>query len=236
MKKIFRIPSSMKKIHEDIISEICKDNPNYINYFNNIDIGGYYNNKNIDDNNYFYQNLINEYSNKNHNDKKKIILTNKKFKNLIDIIHNKFFGKESNLIIYFKSQGNILYENENENDKYNKYKTQELDINLEKDYDFEDFDNIIIDDEKNANDTVILSVNESNANIIDMSLVDKKNNKSDEEDEEDESETVSKYSDTYSQNINIPENEDDDNNNEFQSGNNLINKSFHENDGSNFKL
>ena len=165
--------------------------------------------------------------------KKKIILTNKKFKNLIDI---KFFGKESNLIIYFKSQGNILYENENENDKYNKYKTQELDINLEKDYDFEDFDNIIIDDEKNANDTVILSVNESNANIIDMSLVDKKNNKSDEEDEEDESETVSKYSDTYSQNINIPENEDDDNNNEFQSGNNLINKSFHENDGSNFKL
>ena len=236
LKKIFRIPSSMKKIHEDIISEICKDNPNYINYFNNIDIGGYYNNKNIDDNNYFYQNLINEYSNKNHNDKKKIILTNKKFKNLIDIIHNKFFGKESNLIIYFKSQGNILYENENENDKYNKYKTQELDINLEKDYDFEDFDNIIIDDEKNANDTVILSVNESNANIIDMSLVDKKNNKSDEEDEEDESETVSKYSDTYSQNINIPENEDDDNNNEFQSGNNLINKSFHENDGSNFKL
>jgi hypothetical protein len=206
LKKIFRIPSSMQKIHNDIILEISKDNSTYADYFNNMAITTNYND-NID-NNDFYKYLRDEFSNKKYNYEKDIILTNKKFKSLIDIMHSKLFGKSSNLIVYFKSQGNILNENENENDKYKKYKCQAILNNIEKDYDFEDFDNIIIEEEKNENDTILLTVNESNNNIIDMSLRDKNYNNSDGED--DESETISKHSDTYSQNINIPENEDDE--------------------------
>ena len=233
LKKIFRIPSSMQKIHSDIILEISKDNSTYSDYFNNMAITINYNDNT--DNNDFYKYLRDEFSNKKYNYGKDIILTNKKFKSLIDIMHSKLFGKSSNLIVYFKSQGNILNENENENDKYKKYKCQAILNNIEKDYDFEDFDNIIIEEEKNENDTILLTVNESNNNIIDMSLRDKNYNNSDGED--DESETISKHSDTYSQNINIPENEDeDDNESRFQSRKSLIENSFVEDYTSNFKV
>ena len=232
LKKIFRIPSSMQKIHNDIILEISKDNSTYADYFNNMAITINYNGNT--DNNDFYKYLRDEFSNKKYNyGKDIIILRNKKFKSLIDIMHNKLFGKSSNLIVYFKSQGNIL--NENENDKYKKYKCQSILNNIEKDYDFEDFDNIIIEEEKNENDTILLTVNESNNNIIDMSFRDKNYNNSDGED--DESETISKHSDTYSQNINIPEKEDEEENeSRFQSRKSLIENSFAEDYTSNFKV
>ena len=157
----------------------------------------------------------------NINSKSKISnLTNNQFKNLIDIIHNKLFGKKSNIIIYFKSQGNILFENENfKNKKYKNQGGMELidsgnNKNLENNYNHEEFDNIIIEEEKNANDTALITVNESNSNLLDMSLRDKKYNNYEDDDE---SETVSKYSDTSSQNINIPENDDDANFSKFDS-------------------
>ena len=214
LKKIFRIPSSMQKLHNEIVNEICKENKAYQKYLNNINIGDSSNKK---DTNNFYFNLLKEFSDNsddNSDEQDDIFLTNKEFKNLIDILHNKFFGKNSPLIIYFQSQGNILNENETGNAKYQKYKNEnktrkeEKNENLEKNYDFEEFDNIIIDEERNANDTVVITVNESNS-VIDMSLRDKKN-KSDDEEEESESESVSKYSDYSSQYINIPENDNEE--------------------------
>lgn len=205
----------MQKLHNEIIQEICKDNNKYVDFLNNIEIGDFYSLNNKNNINNFYENLLNEYSNKKNTEnyyKSKIInLTNNQFKNLIDIMHKKLFGKKSNIIIYFKSQGNLLFENEKI--KYKKYNSQgrinidsNNDKNIESNYDYEEFDNIIIEEEKNANDTALITVNESNNNILDMSLKDKKYNNY--EDDDNESETVSRYSDTSSHNINIPEDDD----------------------------
>ena len=246
LKKIFRIPSSMQKLHNEIIKEICKINSNYNYFLKNIDIGEYQNNTKFNDGTYkFYQNLMNEFSNKKDDDDDKIIyLTNKEFKDLIDIVHNKIFGNNSPLIIYFKSQGNKLDDNENENEKYNKNKFGDEDDknkfyvnnNFEKNKDFEDFDDLIIDEEKNPNDTIAITINESNF-INDMSLKDKNKDDS-EEDEEDDSRDDSGGSNTYSSNIEIPDNDEDEDNNkyEIQSRRSLADSFRDERSTSNFKV
>ena len=253
LKKIFRIPSSMQKLHKEIIHEIGKINNNYLYFLNDIDIGEYENNSKNNDGAYkFYQNLINEYSDKkeDEDDKNIIFLTNKEFKNLLDIIHNKLFGKASPLVIYFKSQGNKLDENENENNKYlkNKKKNEEggveegvddskyyLKKNSDKKDDFEDFDDLIIDDERNANDTIAITVNETNS-IVDMSLRDKNN---DSEEEGEDSESNSNYSENYSENINIPDNYEDEISGKFdiQSKRSLVDNSYRDDKSlTNFKI
>ena len=246
LKKIFRIPSSMQKLHNEIIKEICKINSNYNYFLKNIDIGEYQNNTKFNDGTYkFYQNLMNEFSNKKDDDDDKMIyLTNKEFKDLIDIVHNKIFGNNSPLIIYFKSQGNKLDDNENENEKYNKNKFGDEDDknkfyvnnNFEKNKDFEDFDDLIIDEEKNPNDTIAITINESNF-INDMSLKDKNKDDS-EEDEEDDSRDDSGGSNTYSSNIEIPDNDEDEDNNkyEIQSRTSLTDSFRDERSTSNFKV
>ena len=246
LKKIFRIPSSMQKLHNEIIKEICKINSNYNYFLKNIDIGEYQNNTKFNDGTYkFYQNLMNEFSNKKDDDDDKMIyLTNKEFKDLIDIVHNKIFGNNSPLIIYFKSQGNKLDDNENENEKYNKNKFGDEDDknkfyvnnNFEKNKDFEDFDDLIIDEEKNPNDTIAITINESNF-INDMSLKDKNKDDS-EEDEEDDSRDDSGGSNTYSSNIEIPDNDEDEDNNkyEIQSRRSLTDSFRDERSTSNFKV
>ena len=246
LKKIFRIPSSMQKLHNEIIKEICKINSNYNYFLQNIDIGEYQNNTKFNDGTYkFYQNLMNEFSNKKDDDDDKMIyLTNKEFKDLIDIVHNKIFGNNSPLIIYFKSQGNKLDDNENENEKYNKNKFGDEDDknkfyvnnNFEKNKDFEDFDDLIIDEEKNPNDTIAITINESNF-INDMSLKDKNKDDS-EEDEEDDSRDDSGGSNTYSSNIEIPDNDEDEDNNkyEIQSRRSLTDSFRDERSTSNFKV
>jgi len=246
LKKIFRIPSSMEKLHNEIIKEICKINSNYNYFLKNIDIGEYQNNSKFNDGTYkFYQNLMNEFSNNKEDDEDKMIfLTNKEFIDLIDIVHNKLFGNNSPLIIYFKSQGNKFEDNENENEKYNKDKIGEQDDmnkfyvnnNYEKNKDFEDFDDLIVDEEKNPNDTIAITINESNF-INDMSLKDK-NNVDSEEDEEDDSRDDSGPSDAFSENIEIPDNEDDEISDKYevQRKRSLMDSFREENTTTNFKV
>ena len=246
LKKIFRIPSSMEKLHNEIIKEICQINSNYNYFLKNIDIGEYQNNSKFNDGTYkFYQNLMNEFSNKKEDDEDKMIfLTNKEFIDLIDIVHNKLFGNNSPLIIYFKSQGNKFEDNENENEKYNKDKIGEQDDmnkfyvnnNYEKNKDFEDFDDLIVDEEKNPNDTIAITINESNF-INDMSLKDK-NNVDSEEDEEDDSRDDSGPSDAFSENIEIPDNEDDEISDKYevQRKRSLMDSFREENTTTNFKV
>jgi len=246
LKKIFRIPSSMEKLHNEIIKEICQINSNYNYFLKNIDIGEYQNNSKFNDGTYkFYQNLMNEFSNNKEDDEDKMIfLTNKEFIDLIDIVHNKLFGNNSPLIIYFKSQGNKFEDNENENEKYNKDKIGEQDDmnkfyvnnNYEKNKDFEDFDDLIVDEEKNPNDTIAITINESNF-INDMSLKDK-NNVDSEEDEEDDSRDDSGPSDAFSENIEIPDNEDDEISDKYevQRKRSLLDSFREENTTTNFKV
>ena len=246
LKKIFRIPSSMQKLHNEIIKDICKINSNYNYFLKNIDIGEYQNNSKFNEGTYkFYQNLMNEFSNKKDDDDDKMIyLTNKEYKDLIDIIHNKLFGNNAPLIIYFKSQGNKLDDNENENEKYNKNKLGDEDDkskfyvnnNFEKNKDFEDFDDLIVDEEKNPNDTIAITINESNF-INNMSLKDKNDDDS-EEDEQDDSRDDSGASNAFSENIEIPDNEENefDNKYEIQSKRSLTDSFRDEKSISNFKI
>jgi hypothetical protein len=236
----------MQKLHNEIIKEICKINSNYNYFLKNIDIGEYQNNSKFNDGTYkFYQNLMNEFSSKKDDDDDKMIyLTNKEFKDLIDIVHNKLFGNNSPLIIYFKSQGNKLDDIENENEKYYKNKFGDeydknkfyVNNNFENNKDFEDFDDLIIDEEKNPNDTIAITINESNF-INDMSLK-VKNNDDSEEDEEDDSRDDSGANDTYSSLIQIPDNEEDDVNNkdEIQRRRSLTDSFRDEKSISNFKV
>ena len=67
---------------------------------------------------------------------------------------------------------------------------------------------MIIDEERNENDTLILSVNESINNLMDMPLRIKKNEIILEA--EDESEENTYFNDNESQNINLPEKDEED--------------------------
>ena len=117
-----------------------------------------------------------------------LFLTNKDFKYLINMIKKKLYGKNSPIIIYYKSQGSKI-----------DYKKQDDDL--------DDFDDLIIDEERNETDTLTLSINESNSNIFEMSLKVKKNEFLEAEDGSEEN---SYFSDNFSQNIILPERDEEE--------------------------
>ena len=200
LKVIYGIPTSMTNLHKEIIKEIGKENDNYKKYFDDINIDEYQNNNtsgknNKSKNNKFYQ-FLSKFSDVK-NKEKKILLKNEEFKYLINIIQSQLCGKNSTLIIYYKSQGN----------KINILKTKEgiLETNENLNID-EFFDDLVIDEERNNNDILILSINES-SNLIDMSLRTKKNDISEAEDGSEEN---SYFNDNNSQNIKLPERDEDE--------------------------
>ena len=199
IKMIYGIPTSIIKLNNDIIKVISKYNGEYEEYFNDININDFKSispKKENKKDNKFYQYLTKIYSN-NKNNKKKLLLKNNDFKYLINILQNKFCGINSPLIVYYKSQGSGI----NNNDK-------QINYNLNENLITDDFDNLIIDEERNENDTLILSVNESINNLMDMPLRIKKNEIILEA--EDESEENTYFNDNESQNINLPEKDEED--------------------------
>ena len=197
IKVIYGIPTSIVNLHEEIIKEIVKSNNKYKEYFNDINIEEFQNNtpnKDNKKNNKCYHYLSKILTN-NKSSKNKLILKNSEFKYLINIIQNKLCGKNTPLIIYYKSQGSKI-----NNDKKAK---DELNNNLS----LEDFDNLMIDDERNANDTLIISVNESNHNLADISL---KIKMTELTEATDGSEENSYFRDNTSENINLPDKDEED--------------------------
>ena len=198
LKIIYCIPTSILNLHNEIIQEIGETNHKYKEYFKNIDIEAYkkYSSKNLDDlNDIFYKNLIKEFPKNKSNENKKLILKNNDFKYLINIIHNKLYGKNSPLIIYYKSQ-------ENKNNSKRKEENIDIDENLN----IDDFEELIINEEKNDYDSLIISINESN-NFIDMSIGVKRSMFLETKEDNEENSYISYHS---TQNINIPKNNDDD--------------------------
>ena len=198
LKIIYCIPSSILNIHKDIIQAIINYNYKYKSYFQDINIEAYQNNtsKNIDDiNDNFFKKIIKDFSKNKENEYGKIILTNKDFKYLINIIHNKLYGKNSPLIIYYKSQ---------ESKKTKNFK-EEI-IEKDEDLNMDDFDELIISEEKNENDSLIISINGSNSNFMDMSI----RGKNGFSEAGDGSEEYSYFNDNSSQNIHMPKKYDDD--------------------------
>ena len=196
IKIIYGIPTSIINLNKDIIKEIGQRNNKYKEYFKDINIEEFQENtpnKNNKGNNKFYNYLTKNFSN-NKNIKNKLILKNNEFKYLINLMENKLCGKNTPLIIYYKSQGSKI-----KNDKKTK---DELKENLS----LEDFDNLIIDEERNANDTLIISVKESINNLADNPLKIKMNDLTEAE----ESEENSYFNDTNSENINLPEKDEEE--------------------------
>jgi hypothetical protein len=196
IKIIYGIPTSIINLNKDIIKEIGQRNNKYKEYFKDINIEEFQENtpnKNNKGNNKFYNYLTKNFSN-NKNKKNKLILKNNEFKYLINLMENKLCGKNTPLIIYYKSQGSKI-----KNDKKTK---DELKENLS----LEDFDNLIIDEERNANDTLIISVKESINNLADNPLKIKMNDLTEAE----ESEDNSYFNDTNSENINLPEKDEEE--------------------------
>ena len=191
LKIIYGIPTSISNLHNEIIKEICKINNKYKEYFSDININEYLSNsykKGSKNNNFFYTNLSKIYSDTQDNPNKMLFLTNKDFKYLINMIKKKLYGKNSPIIIYYKSQGSKI-----------DYKKQDDDL--------DDFDDLIIDEERNETDTLTLSINGSNSNIFEMSLKVKKNEFLEAEDGSEEN---SYFSDNFSQNIILPERDEEE--------------------------
>ena len=209
LKVIYGIPTSIINLHKDIIETICKSNNNYKEYFEDMNINEYqnYSPKGVDKNNKFYKYLSKIYSHSKNDQNNIILLTNNEFKYLINILQNKLYGKKSPLIIYYKSQGN-------------KKKNKKSNDDINENFNFDDFDELVIEEERNPNDTLILSINESNTNLLEMSLRTKKIELSIEDDISEEN---SFFNDNSSQNINLPEKDEEYNMKKIEIVNDLDN-------------
>ena len=217
LKIIYGIPTSIINLHNDIVKIIYKKDEKLKDYLNDININEYKDNssnKKHKKENKFYQYLSKFYSNSQKN-KDKIILNNQEFKYYINIIQNKLYGKKSPLIIYYKSQDSKI--------TYTKTKIgyPETYENLKTD---EYFDDLIIDEERNINDSLIISINGSNTNIMEMSLISKKKEYSEMIDASEEN---SYFNDNDSQNIYLPSKDQEEINKNINIANDL-NSSFKE--------
>ena len=217
LKIIYGIPTSIINLHNDIIKIINKKDIRFKEFFNDINIIEYQNNTNDKKNkkeNKFYQYLSKFYSNiqKSQNT---FLLNNQEFKYYINIIQNKLYGKKSPLIIYYKSQDSKI--------TYMKTKVGYLETyeNLKTD---EYFDDLIIDEERNINDSLVISINGSNTNIMEMSLISKKKEYSEMIDASEEN---SYFNDNDSQNIYLPSKDQEEINKNINIANDL-NSSFKE--------
>ena len=218
LKIIYGIPTSIINLHNDIIKIINKKDIRFKEYFNDINIIEYQNNTNDKKNkkeNKFYQYLSKFYSNNQKSKKSFNQLNNQEYKYYINIIQNKLYGKKSPLIIYYKSQGSkmtYMKTKEGYNNTYENIKTDEY------------FDDLIIDEEKNINDSLVLSINGSNTNMMEMSL---RSKKKEYIDIIDASEENTNFNDDDSQNIYLPEKDEDEINKKIDIATDL-NSSFKE--------
>ena len=219
LKIIYGIQTSIINLHNDIIKIINKKDIRFKEYFNDINIINiieYQNNTNDKKNkseNKFYQYLSKFYSNNQKSKKSFNQLNNQEYKYYINIIQNKLYGKKSPLIIYYKSQGSkmtYMKTKEGYNNTYENIKTDEY------------FDDLIIDEEKNINDSLVLSINGSNTNMMEMSL---RSKKKEYIDIIDASEENTNFDD--SQNIYLPEKDEDEINKKIDIATDL-NSSFKE--------
>ena len=86
------------------------------------------------------------------------------------------------------------------------------------------FDDLIIDEERNINDSLVISINGSNTNIMEMSLISKKKEYSEMIDASEEN---SYFNDNDSQNIYLPSKDQEEINKNINIANDL-NSSFKE--------
>ena len=122
LKKIFRLPSSIVKIHKDIIECINFCNHDISRFLDEINFELYSNNK---INKKIYQDLKNYLKSE-----KALEIEPKIFSQIIDIIYSKLFGKTSSLFLFLESQ-NFQKINEDMKNNDNIEKTEETIISFQ---------------------------------------------------------------------------------------------------------
>ena len=108
LKKIFRLPNSIVRIHKEIIDCIKNCNKDISAYLDEISDNIYANSKL---NKSVYQDLK-----KYLKEDKKYEIDPKQFRQIIDIIYSKLFGKTSSLFIFLESQNCKILMNEEKKD------------------------------------------------------------------------------------------------------------------------
>ena len=216
LKIIYGIPTSIINLHNDLVKTIYKKDTKFEGCFDDINIIEYQNEsyKKNKKENKFYQYLSKVYSNVQKS-KNTILLNNQEFKYYINLIQNKLYGKKSPLLIYYKSQGSkipLMKTKEGNLETFVNIKTDEY------------FDDLIIDEEKNNNDSLVLSINGSNTNMMEMSLRSKKREYFDIIDASEEN---NHFNDDDSQNIYLPDKDEDEINKKIDIATDL-NSSFKE--------
>jgi hypothetical protein len=111
LKKIFRLPTSIIKIHKEIIDCISNLNNDIYKHLNEINIECYSNSKL---NKKIYQDLKKYLKNEI-----KLEIEPKIFRQIIDIIYSKLFGKSSSLFLFLESQNYKISSNEGKKSENN---------------------------------------------------------------------------------------------------------------------
>ena len=101
--RLINIPYSIIKNHKEIIDCIIKSNEKCGKYLSNIDVSNFNINKEVIEPNYQY---LKDSLFSKEKDYDSFYINYNSFKNILDIIYSKLFGKESSLHIFFDNQIN----------------------------------------------------------------------------------------------------------------------------------
>ena len=107
-KRLFRIPNSIEKIHKETVETITKLDEKCGKYLSLIEINNFINSQNLNDNDSHTHYLLETLVNQNDNE---YSLNNTTFKQILDIIYSKLFGRDTSLYIFFDNQKKYMVSN-----------------------------------------------------------------------------------------------------------------------------
>ena len=148
LKRIFRLPSSILKIHKEIIECINDCNKNFALYLDEMDNELYSKSK-------LNKKIYQDFKNYLKIDKK-LDIEPKIFRQIIDIIYSKLFGKTSSLFTFLESQNCIIINEERKNNDNNN-----IEITEETNNSFQNFNY----QSNNINDIALKFAEEKNSNF-----------------------------------------------------------------------
>ena len=170
LKKIFLLPSSIIKIHQDIIECIKSVNNDisiYLNEMNN----ELYSNSNTKLNKKMYQDLKNYLKTE-----KKLDIEPKIFQQIIDIIYSKLFGKSSSLFLFLEGQNCKMLEE----DRKNSDNTEKTIISFQQTFNYQsnNINEISLKFVEDKDSNISLKKNEEDSQILNLPKIDDNQNDS----------------------------------------------------------
>ena len=107
-KRLFRVPTPMEKIHKEIVEFISKLDEQSGKYLSSIEINNYMNKQTLNEKDTYNQYLTDTLVGQNDSE---YSINNTTFKQILEIIYSKLFGRDTSLYIFFDNQKKFLVSN-----------------------------------------------------------------------------------------------------------------------------